>query len=245
MLASVLALALGGQACWDLYDGAMRHRAAAAHPAYVQYDENTALHIDGYPIVSATATVRYRSDGLARVEDSRFVDYSWVTDHVEPGPPELGPYGKNRSAWLPMDEPGLPSVIAEVRKHGAAACTNLGLEQLHGHLAYHLKITPFDASRPSLKALWIDADTAEIWKVVVSGRLFVIDGPQENSPVVDFEVELAAEGSYVMVQHVTWHYRMPIYSQYSNYFGEYYLSNFHYPNALPPVTFALNNHAVI
>jgi len=241
VIAGLVLLAASGQSCWSIYDDAMRHRAAAAHPAYVQYAEHTAIREDGEQIVRADATVRYRQDGLARIEDSRFDHYSWVTDHPEPGPPELGPFGSGRNAWLPLEADS--PVIADVRTHGAAACTDLGIERLHDHLVYHLAITPADAHRPSLKAIWIDADTSEVWKVVVSGRLIMINGGDE--PIVDFEVELAPEGPYVMVDHVTWKYREPVFSQYADLFGEYYMSDFRYPQAMPPVTFALDNHAVM
>ena len=242
MLAGLMALALSGRPCWDIYDEALRRRAAAPHPAYVQYDMRTAIEEDGVDLVDAKAIVRYREDGLARVEDTRFDNYSWVTDHVEPGPPELGPYGGDRSAWLPLDDPGMPMVIATVHRRGSADCTDLGIENYRGHVVYHLAFTPYDPSRPALKGLWIDTNTAEIWKVLVSGKLYMINASPIVDPTVDFEVELAPEGSYVMVDHVTFKYRMPVFSQYTNFFGEYSMSDFTYPATMPSSMWVLSSH---
>jgi len=245
VLAGLMVLALSGQPCWDIYDEALRHRAAAPHPPYVQYDMRTAIEEDGYDLVAARSVVRYRADGLARVEDTRFQNYSWVTDHVEPGPPELGPYGADRSAWLPLDEPGMPLVIATVHRRGSAECTDRGLENYRGHLVYHLALTPYDPTRPALKGLWVDATTSEIWKVLVSGTLTMINAQPIVDPTVDFVVELAPEGPYVMVDHVTFAYRMPVFSQYSDFLGEYSMSNFQYPASMPASMWALSNHDAV
>jgi hypothetical protein len=240
LLGALTMAALTGQSCWDLYDESVRRRAAASHPHYVQYDLRTSVIEDGFPMVHARAAIAYRDDGLARVDDDRFNGNTFVTDHVEPGPPELGPYGSERAAWLPIDS-ALP-LIGDVHTRPAKACVNLGLERLHDRLVYHLVLVPRDANRPAVKGLWIDAGTATIWKVKVSGYLFFVNGDFGAEPLVDFEVEMAQAGPYVMVDHVTWSYAMPVFSQTSNLFGEYYFSNFAYPVNEPSAVFAIDRH---
>ncbi|MBV9270116.1 MAG: hypothetical protein JO165_03420, partial [Candidatus Eremiobacteraeota bacterium] len=57
-------------------------------------------------------------------------------------------------------------------------------------------------------------------------------------PLANFEVELGYSGPYLMVNHVVWKYRNYEYSQWDDYFGEYYFSDFHFPDKLPAETFA-------
>jgi len=243
MLLGTLALlaATAQTPCWTIYDAALMHRAAEAQPAYVTYDESITERDDEFPLVDSVARIAYRSDGLARVDDRRFNGYTYVTDHVEPGPPLLGPYGEARNTWLPLADPQFP-VIGDVRAHGGATCTNLGIEQYHGHSTYHLQLDANDPNRPSVKAMWVDTDSLEVWKVVASGHLLFVDASTNLRPLADFEVELAQEGSYVVVDHVTWSYQLHEYSQWSNLFGEYYMTDFAYPGQVAPDEFAIHVH---
>ncbi|HVS47034.1 MAG TPA: hypothetical protein VMS32_10285 [Verrucomicrobiae bacterium] len=242
LLGALALLAMSGQQpCWSIYDSALTHRVTEAQPAYVTYDERIALTDDDFPILNSVAQIAYRSDGLARVDDLRFSGFSYVTNHVEPGPPLLGPYGDQRDAWLPSADPPFP-IIENVHSHGGATCSNLGIEQYHGHTTYHLQLTASDPNRPSVKALWIDTGSQEVWKVIASGRLLFVAAQTNVRPLADFEVELAQEGPYVVVNHVTWSYNLRVYSQYENFFGEYYMSDFAYPNRVAENEFAVHVH---
>lgn len=243
MLLSALALlAITAQPpCWTVYDTALMHRASESQPAYVTYNESIAMSADDYPLVDSTARIAYRADGLARVDDRRFNGYTYVTDHVEPGPPLLGPYGDHRDAWLPLTDTPFP-LIGSVRTHGSATCTNLGFELYHGHATYHLQLESAGPPHPSVKDLWIDTGSFEVWKVIASGHLLFVDAQSNQRPLADFQVELAQEGPYVVVDHVTWSYNLRVYSQYESLFGEYYMSDFAYPQQVAPAEFAIHVH---
>ena len=224
--------------CWDLAYGAIHHRAAAPHPPFILYNERMVINGDGLPLLQAREEVIYRDDGLARISDDRFMGHPYLTNATDPGPPELGPYGKRRSMWLPLQEADYSTLplIGAVRSKNASglACSNDGFERYNDHDTYRLSFTTAFPDKPALKALWIDTHTSEIWKVILSGYLPIAlsDNPK-NALLADFEVELEQQGPYLVVDHVTWKYRYHQYDQYSNLFGEYYYSGFEFPSRLP------------
>jgi hypothetical protein len=222
--------------CWDVFDSALRHNASAPHPAYVSYDERISVTEDRAPLVSSVAHIDYRDDGLARVRDERFDFAPIVTRHTEPGPPELGPYGPARWMWLPQEQ-ALP-IIARVRSQGDLQCSVADTETYKGHNTYHLIFSGPNTQRPSLKAMWVDTGTHDVWKVIVSGPVIFADDPGAPTALADFEVELEYVGPYLIVDHVVWSYRRRIYSQYADYFGEYTLGGFSFPHSLPTSYFA-------
>lgn len=231
--AVVLAAAISGQPCWDIFAGALQHNAVGPHPAYVSYDERISVMGDDYPILYSLAHVDYRDDGTARVEDQRFNYLPIYTTHTEPGPPELGPYGKARSAWLPLEGvQGLP-VITSVHVNGNITCTVAGVEDYKGHRSYHIVFGNLAPNKPAIKAIWIDAASRDVWKLIVSGYIMFINA-NEAPPLTDFEVELGYSGPFLVVNHVVWQLRRREYSQWASYFGEYTLSGFTFPNTLPP-----------
>lgn len=235
--ALVLAVAVSAPHCWDIFDGALRHSAAAAHPAYVSYDERISIMEDEQPLIRSRAHVYYRDDGLARVLDERYAFEPIITRHAEPGPPEIGPYGGNRAEWLPQDD-DLP-VIADVRSQGGVTCDLRGIEAYKGHVAYHLAFAGAAVkNRPALKQMWVDARTMDVWKLIVSGPVEFADDPGSAHPLADFQVELAYVGPYLLVNHVVWHYRRHEFSQFATYFAEYTLSSFSFPSELPASYFA-------
>jgi hypothetical protein len=240
MLGLVAAVVLSAPACWDIYDQALRHRAASSQPSYVEYTQRTVLSADGGEVERADASMSWRSDGLTRVRDDRFPGFTFVTDRPDPGPPQLGPYGMSRLSWLPI-ESDVP-LVGQVRAHDAKSCTNVGVETYRGHRVYHLVLEPNDDSRPSVKELWIDTESADIWKVIVSGYLTVVDADEPRRPLVDFAIELSAQGPYVMIDHITWSYRLRVYSQYSELFGEYYLGGYSYPSKMDSRVFDSRIH---
>jgi hypothetical protein len=226
----VLALIATLPSCWDVFDTALRHSAAAAHPPYVEYNERITVTADRAPLLMSFAQIDYRDDGLARVSDARFNYQPFITRHAEPGPPELGPYGAGRAMWLP-DSSGLPT-IAQVRTLGNTTCT-LTPEVYKSHHTYHLSFGGGTPGRPKLKDLWVDAQSSEIWKLIVTGPVTFLDDPEHPHGLAEFQVELDYDGPYLVVKHVVWSYRRQEYSQYVDYFGEYTFTGYSFPTALP------------
>jgi hypothetical protein len=232
----VLAAAFGMPPCWDVFDAALRHSAASSHPAFVSYDERIRITQDDLRLVQSTAHIDYRDDGVARVQDERFAFRPILTLHEEPGPPVLGPYGQNRDSWLPQTE--VFPTIARVRAQGDMVCRLRDIETYKGHRAYHLTFTGGATNRPSIKALWVDTSSSTIWKLIVSGYVRFADDPSDDTrSLANFEVELGYAGPYLVVNHVVWSYGRHEYSQVSNYFGEYTLSGYSFPQSLPSAYF--------
>jgi len=237
MLATlVLAALTGAPPCWNVYDAALRTSAASLHPAYVSYDENISIIQDGRQYVRAIAYVDYRDDGLARVRDERFDFAPRITRHTEPGPPELGPYGPGRDAWIPHSEP-FP-VIANVRAQGDMTCTLASREFYKGHDVYVLRFGGTPPNRPGIKALYVDAATSVVWKLIVTGYVNVYDDYGIEPALASFEVELGYAGPYLVVNHVVWDLHHKEYSQRTHYFGEYTMTNYEFPANLPQTYFA-------
>ncbi len=242
----LLAAAMSIPPCWTIFETALQHSAASAHPAYVSYDEGINVTEDDQRLVQTTAHVDYRDDGLALVRDERFNYEPILTRHTEPGPPELGPYGPAREAWLPNRESWLPQgdvfpTIAKVRSQADMHCTVAGIEQYKGHTTYHL-VFPGPKDRPAMKALWVDTSSDTIWKVIVSGYVTFADDPQGPHPVANFEVELGYSGPYLMVNHVVWAYSRHEYSQVSDYFGEYTFNSSFLPAGAACMVFPRHCH---
>ncbi len=227
----VLAAAIGIPPCWDIFDSALRHSAMSPHPTYVSYDERISLTQDEQPVVQTVAHVDYRDDGIARVRDERFNFEPVLTRRTEPGPPVLGPYGPARDMWLPQGDV-LPT-IASVRTQGDLGCSVQGIESYKGHTTYVLAFNGVSSKRPAIKAMWVDTQTEAIWKLIVSGYVHFDGSTQGPNSLTDFEVELGYSGPYLVVNHVVWSYRRHEYSQSSDYFGEYTLSGYTFPQALP------------
>lgn len=235
--ALIVAFSVASPNCWQIYDDAVRHSALALHPPYIQYDERIEIDANQRPLVLSRAHIDYRDDGLARVVDERFDNDPIVTRQAEPGPPVLGPYGANRASWIPnVGETAYP-LISDVRTHGDSLCEIAGTQTYKGHETYHLKFTHAKNDRPQLKGLWVDMHSSDIWKVALSGYVYFA-GADKAPPLADFEVELSYSGPYLMVNHVVWAYRDREYSQWDDYFGEYYLSGFQFPPQLSNAIFA-------
>lgn len=217
--------------CWSIYDAALSHSARAVHPPYVSYDEKISVTADGSPVFTSAAAIDYRDDGLARVSDERFDFEPIVTRATEPGPPVIGPYGKSRAMWEPT-APGVP-VIADVRSEGSVNCALAGEETYKAHDTYHLVFTGAPDSKPHLKELWVDRNTKDIWKLIVTGPVPLLDDRGEPRGLAEFQVELGYRGTHLVVNHVVWSYRLREYSQYVDYFGEYVFDGFKFPASLP------------
>ncbi|HET9095514.1 MAG TPA: hypothetical protein VFN37_02535 [Candidatus Baltobacteraceae bacterium] len=236
MIHLLLAALTATPSCWDIYDKALTHSAASAHPPYITYDERISITDDDESLLRSAAHIDYRDDGMARVADERF-DYAPIlTREVEPGPPELGPYGPGRSMWL-APPPGVPT-IAVLRARGMVRCANEGMERLKSREVYHLAFRGANPARAHLDDLWIDAHSYDIWRLRVTGPVALLASANSSIGLGKYDVEMAYQGPYLVVDHVVWSYRERIYSQYADYTGEYTFSDFAFPRELPPSFFA-------
>lgn len=229
--------ALSQAFCWNMYDKALVHSAAAPRPAYVSYSERTSMFVDGEPLERTNARIDYRDDGLARIADERFDYIPFVTRTLDPGPPEIGPYGASRELWMPSAAD--IKTIAAVRARGSVACTVRGVETLQGRDVYHLAFTGANVARPHLDDLWIDTVTTDVLKVALTAPAPIDDGLNGRPSFAHYDVVLRNEGPYELVDTVTWVYRRRIYSQQAQYSGEYSFADYTFPQALPPSYFAV------
>lgn len=237
MLSALVLAAVTGPQCWDVFGAALRHNAIGPHPAYVSYDERISVTQDTLPVIYSLAHVDYRDDGTARVEDQRFNYEPIYTNQTEPGPPELGPYGSARAAWFPFDtnDPSL-RVISSIHVNGNLTCTLDGVVDYKGHRTYHLVFGNYSPAKPTIKEIWIDTTSQDVWKLTVSGPVYFADETGAQ-PLADFQVELGYAGPFLVVNHVVWQLHHHEFSQYANYFGEYTLTGFNFPNTLPAAYF--------
>lgn len=236
MIHMLLAALAAMPSCWGIYDAALTHSAAAPHPPYITYDERVSVNQDGEALLRSAAHIDYRDDGIARVADERFAYDPFVTRNVEPGPPELGPYGSGRSMWLPQ-APGVPT-IAALRATGKVSCSIAGVGPYRSRQAYHLIFRGAIPARPHLDDLWVDVQSHDIWRVDVTGPVDLLAGADSSIGLGKYEIELTYSGPYLVVDHVTWRYRQRVYSQEADYTAEYSFSGFAFPRELPSSYFA-------
>ncbi len=236
LLASTAGARAADDRCWQTAFEAIRHSAAAPRPTFTSYAEQEHLIVDGVSMEDVFYDITYRDDGIALIDDrwSR----PWVSNRLEPGPPLLGPYGADRKNWLGMPGIDLPyPTIATVRSHPSEPCSMLGAEPYDGISTIHITFPDAPTDRPALKAMWIDPQTGDIMKLVVSGRVNVrANRSDRTAHYADFQIELEHKGAYTVVRHVTWSYSLRVYSQVAKFFGEYYYRNYRFsdrsPNAL-------------
>lgn len=231
----LLAVLAAMPSCWSTYEKAISHSANAPHPPYITYSEHMSVLADGEPLINTNVNVAYRDDGVARIADERFNYDAKVTRSLEPGPPELGPYGSGRALWFP-EPPGAPT-ITRLRAAGTMSCTLTGIESVNSRPAYHLVFHGADPALPHLDDLWVDVESADIWRLDITGPITLVGDERDSSGLVRFEVNLAYSGPYLVVNRVTWRYREHQYSQETNYAAEYTFSGFLFPKNLPASDF--------
>lgn len=222
MISSLILAAVAAiPSCWDVYDATLAHSARMPHPTYVAYNQDVRIWQDGRAIVFTDEHIRYNDNGIARIEDARFNYHPFWTQFIEPGPPEVGPYGANRDLWIATSD-RLP-VIAAVRATGKVSCT-LREEDYKGRDTFHLS---FEGS-PHLTGLWVDSKSLDIWKVEMTAPGYV-GNEWDPNPNADYQVELGYHGRYLVVEHVTWSYMLREASQFSKLTGEYLMNDYAFP----------------
>ncbi|MBV8638624.1 MAG: hypothetical protein JO322_11095 [Candidatus Eremiobacteraeota bacterium] len=222
--------------CWELLYQAMEHSAAAPHSPFITYSELIHITQDGHRYEFANANVTYRDDGLAYIDDDRWV-HPFFTRVLEPGPPVLGPYGAHRASWLSFDDTvtdeTLP-VIADTRNY-RHVCIDQGDETIDGRPAAHLVIPDAPEDRAALKAIWIDRKNFEVRRAIVSQWItFLYDySGKRGQKLIDYTIAVQNINGYNVIRQVNWEYTYRVFSQFSTISAEYVFDAFHFDTKSP------------
>jgi hypothetical protein len=179
----------------------MYRSARAPHARLIAYDESFALREGDTQVAQREQHVRYGGG---------------ASSDPEPGPPELGPYASARGTWL--GAPAELATIARLRVAGDLECTTAGRENYAGHDVYHLTFVSRTPVLPDVSDLWVDAQSADVWKLSGYGPVFFTDGAKR---IAQFSVDFIYVGPYLLVNHVLWTSGL--------YTGEYRMRNFAFP----------------
>lgn len=221
--------------CWQLLYGAIQRNAAAPHAAYISYSELVNIQDDGERYERANANITYRDDGMASIDDDRWV-HPFVSSLLEPGPPVLGPYGARRQDWMAAAAKAfdLP-MIADVHTEPARSCIDRGTEVVNDVSTEHIVIPDAAPDRPALKEIWIDPRSHEIVRVIVAEFLSIYSQSWNlEHPLVDFAIDVENVDGYAVLRRVTWTYSFRVYSQRSTLDAEYDFSNYRFDENPPP-----------
>lgn len=228
-------------ACWSLLYRTIERSAAAPHMPFISYSESENITDDGHRYERSHAAITYRDDGVAYVDDDRWV-HPFISEFLDPGPPVLGPYGGKRGVWLAFAAPAriLPT-IADVRNPERTACIDLGDVTLGGRRFAHIVLPDAPRDAPSLKAIWIDRSTLQVRRLIVSAWLTFDSETGVVHDLTDYSIDLQRVHGIDVLRRVSWTYTYRVYSQYSTLDAQYTFWNYRF-NKRPPVgtLFALN-----
>ncbi|HET9030004.1 MAG TPA: hypothetical protein VFN49_07500 [Candidatus Aquilonibacter sp.] len=224
-------------ACWQLLYRALERSAASPHSPYIRYSVGINITQDGQYYEQAHADIVYRDDGIAYVDDTRWV-HPFVSAALEPGPPLLGPYGSERESWLSLmglPAPGAPPVIADTHTVPTQRCEDRGTDTIDGVAYQHLVLPNSGRDAPGLKELWLNRSTAAIRRAVVSELLtFLVDYDGTKArKLVDYTIEVGHVHGYAVVTRVNWQYTYRTYTQWSTINAEYTFGNFGFETKPP------------
>jgi hypothetical protein len=223
--------------CWQLLYAAIEHGAAAPHAPYISYSELVNIQNDGRRYERASANITYRDDGIAWIDDDRWV-HPFVSDWLEPGPPVLGPYGDRRQDWLAIAarDYALP-VIADVHNPSSRQCLVAGNDVVNGVATAHIVLPNPPGNRPALKEIWIDRGSLAIARLIAAEYLNIYTTEWNLAhPLADFTIDMENVDGYSVVRRVTWSYSFKVYSQESTLDAEYDFMNYGFEVAPPPGT---------
>lgn len=237
IVASAGAFADADDACWHLIYAALQRDAAAPQAAYISYSENVNVFVDGRSLERADASITYRDDGLAYVDDDRWA-HPFVSTLLEPGPPVLGPYGESREGWLPAAVARLSiPTIADVHNTPERSCTDEGDRTIDGAAYAYLVLGAPPPGERALKAIWIDRRSFAIAKLVVSGFLYFRSvGTTVDRKLVDYTIDVEDVDGFRVLRRAAWTYVMHAFGQSSEMTAEYDFSDYRFTNAPPPGT---------
>ena len=224
-------------ACWQTIMHALDASAHAPHARFTSYGEKATITQDGHTLENVRADITYRDDGLAYVNDDRWVD-PFESRSLEPGPPVLGPYGDARNMWLGLDpksKPALP-VIADVHNHPTLSCRDAGEQAIDGVSYEHLYVGEERRNRLGLRQIWIAPQSFEIRRVVVTGPLRVYGDGELVEQTADYTVDVQRVDGYTVVDRVWWKYEQQVYSQRTVVDAEYRFLDYRFSEDPPPGT---------
>jgi hypothetical protein len=223
-------------ACWQFVYRAIEHSAAEAHPPYISYSESGDIVQDGRLLERIDAQITYRDDGIASVDDDRWV-HPFLSRVLDPGPPVLGPYSDRRATWLSLDEDpyALFSIIADVHNPPIERCVELGTQTIDGTTVVHIVIPDAALDRPAIKSLWINPSTLDFVRVVVSDWIGVWTEDEDASQraLADYTVDVTRVNAYAVVRRVSWQLRLKVFSQESTTMGSFDFTGFSFESTPP------------
>ena len=225
--------------CWQLLYHAVERSASGAHAPFISYGETINITQDGQRYERASAHVVYRDDGVAYIDDDRWV-HPFLSSVLEPGPPVLGPYGQNRSSWLSFITSASTGkmpfpIIADTHNPALGRCVDLGDDSVDGVRTAHLAFPDSPGDRPGLRSIWVDRSTFNVKRAVVSLYLtFVYDtSGKRGERLVDYTIQVAREQGYTVVRQVNWEYTYQVFSQRSTISAEYRFDDFQFDSKPP------------
>lgn len=223
--------------CWQLIMQSLDRSAHAPHARFTSYGERAKITEDGRTLENVRASITYRDDGLAYVDDERWV-YPFISHYLEPGPPVLGPYGDARNMWLGLDErpPTALPIIADVHNHPNLTCRDSGIDSIDRQTLRHLFIGEEKPNRLGLRSIWIDPTTYEIRRVVVSGPLRIYGNGDFIEQTADYTVDVQHVDGYTVVNRVWWKYEEEVFSQRTVVNAEYDFTDYRFSDVPPPGT---------
>ena len=230
--------------CWQTVHKAIEASAASDHALYVSYSEVQEINTDGMRFMHSNAAITYRDDGVAYVDDDRWL-HPFTGYLLDPGPPVLGPYGDRRHAWLDLADPEAQSipVIANTHSAPAAQCNVVGIDERYGRPALHIDFPNARIDKPALVAIWLDPQTLNVVHATTRDWLSFWGQDGTTLSLVKYEIDVKQIGKYEVLNHVSWEYDFRWYDQRSKMVGDYQFSNYRFADK-PPAdsSFAVIDH---
>lgn len=233
MLAGLALPARADDACWQLVHKAILKSALSQRAPYVTYSEIEDISSDGNRFARSSALITYRDDGLAYVDDDRWV-HPWIGYLLDPGPPVLGPYGDRRRSWLDLADNSAPMpVIASTHNSALAQCNDLGDEIWNGQKLAHLQFPDARVDRPALLGIWLDRTSLRVAHAVTRDWLSFWSGEGTSRGLVTYQIDVERIDGYDVLSRVSWEHHYRWYSQSTTMKGEYVFGNYKFASTPP------------
>jgi hypothetical protein len=235
-VAALCAPARADDACWQMVHKAIEASAASQHALYVSYSEVQDINADGNRFMHSNASITYRDDGVAYVDDDRWT-HPFTGYLLDPGPPVLGPYGDRRHAWLDLvsQQAQVLPVIANTHNEPASQCEVIPTDtSWRGQKALHLAFPHAHLDKPALISIWLDPDTLRVIHATTRDWLSFWGENGTSLNLVKYEIDVQQVGNFEVLSHVSWEYDFKWYAQVSRMVGDYAFSNYRFSEK-PPV----------